>query len=95
MPVKNSACTKYMSVPREMNLRESFDVFYKNDRFRASTLQICLEKNQNEHARVIGHRNDIVVMSELVRRHVYQLKSVMALFNRSYLEILPRLASKK
>ena len=29
---KNSACTKYMSVPREMNLRESFDVFIKNDR---------------------------------------------------------------
>ena len=26
---KNSACTKYMSVPREMNLRESFDVFIK------------------------------------------------------------------
>ena len=32
--------------------------------------------------------------SELVRRHVYQLKSVMALFNRSYLKNMPRLASK-
>ena len=44
-----------------MNLCESFDVFIKKRQIRASTLQICLEKIQNEHARVIGHRNDIVV----------------------------------
>ena len=51
-----------MSVPREMNLRESFDVFIlKKWQIRASTLQICLEKFQNEHAQVIDHRNDIVV----------------------------------
>ena len=36
----------------------------------------------------------MISWSELVRRHVYQLKFVMALFNRSYLENLPRLASK-
>ena len=62
VPVKNSACTKYMSVPTELNLHESFDVFIRNYRSRASTLQICLEKTlQNEYAMVIGHRNDIVV----------------------------------
>ena len=29
VPVKNSACTKYICVSREMNLHESFDVFVK------------------------------------------------------------------
>ena len=50
-----------MSVPREMNLRESFDVFIKTTDKSLNITNLFRKKIQNEHARVIGHRNDIVV----------------------------------
>ena len=50
-----------MSVPREMKLRESFLCFYKNDRLEPQHYKSVKKQNQNEHARVIGHRNNIVV----------------------------------
>ena len=46
VPVKNSACTKYMSVPREMNLLESFDVFFlKMNRLEPQHYKCVQKKN--------------------------------------------------
>ena len=50
-----------MSVLREMNLRKSFDVFIKMTDQSLNITNLFRKKIWNKHARVIGHRNDIVV----------------------------------
>ena len=58
VPVKISASTKYISVPKEQKLRESWMFFIQ---MTDENLNITKKIFQNEYARVIGHRNNIVV----------------------------------
>ena len=75
---------KYISVSREQKLCESLMFFYKNCRLEPEHYKSVRKyfKRNMHRSLAIG----IISWSELVRRHVYQLKFMIVLFNHSYLK---------